>query len=328
MDRAYIYTSISTSLQVAELSLLGQLIFERMFPHADFQGRLPGHPRKIKATVIPMIDGSAEKVAGQLKKMHDMGLIVWYEAGGEKYIQLVSWWKFQPLRFAHPSKFPAPEGWKDRLRFNDPRNPKHLIEENWTAHTPVGRPKKGDEEPIQDPYIGGLHREPIQGSYEGSEIHPYQDPKIHPCTCTSASAFNKERSTTYPAADASGPAPIFPGQANQDKGNGRSIPKKASRSRKKTSEYPPEVIELWQAYCDTVVKVPAKKADALRNIMARLKEGCTIKQLGIAMENYSDVMPEDPDRRYHPNNFFGQKAYYLGFLPEAEGKAAEVGARE
>jgi hypothetical protein len=61
MDRALLHASISTSVQVADLSILGQLIFERMFPHADFQGRLPGHPRKVKATVIPMVDASAER---------------------------------------------------------------------------------------------------------------------------------------------------------------------------------------------------------------------------------------------------------------------------
>jgi len=129
------------------------------------------------------------------------------------------------------------------------------------------------------------------------------------------------------AADAAGPLLSLTEVEHPDKGNGGLTPKKASRTRKKTSEYPPEVLELWQAYCDTIVKVPAKKADALRNIIARLKEGYTIRQLGIAMENYSDTMPEDPDRRYHPNNFFGQKAYFLGFLPEADPGHAEAAAR-
>ena len=171
MDRAYIYQSISTSLQVAELPVLGQLIFERMFPHADFQGRLPGHPRKVKATVIPMIDASADEVADQLQKMHDLELIIWYEAGGEKHTQLVSWWKFQPRRFAHPSKLPAPEGWRDRLRYHDPVTHK-LVEVNWEGK-PERVKKSTEEDAGRDPYIGGLHREPIQGAYEGSEIHPY-----------------------------------------------------------------------------------------------------------------------------------------------------------
>lgn len=323
MDRSYIYTSISTSLQVAELSLLGQLIFERMFPHADFQGRLPGHPRKVKATVIPMIDGSAEKVAEQIQKMHDLRLIVWYEASGEKYIQLVSWWKFQPLRFAHPSKFPAPEGWKDRLRYNDPRNPKHLIEENWTAHTPAGRPKKGDEEPIQDPYIGGLYREPIQGSYEGSEIHPYQESEIHPSA--SASAFTKERSNTDPAADAAGPLLPLTEVKQPGNGDGRLATKKASRTRKKAFEYSQAVRDVYQAYAENIVTIPAKKADALRNIAARLREGYTPEQLIKAVERYyieAQDLPED--RRFHPNNFFGQKAYFLGYLPDAGAGSTEA----
>ncbi len=116
-----------------------------------------------------MVDVSAKEVADQIQKMHDLGLIIWYEVDGERYIQLVSWWKRQPLRFAHTSKFPPPENWKDRLRFNDPSNPKRLIEENWTSHVPIGRPKKSDSEsPIQDPYISDLYRPPTQDG----EIHP------------------------------------------------------------------------------------------------------------------------------------------------------------
>jgi hypothetical protein len=163
MDKAYIHKSISVSVQVANLSVEGQLLFERMFPHADFQGRLAGHPHKVKANLVPMTDIPIENIGTQLQQMHDVGLIIWYEANGEKIIQLVSWWKFQDRKFAHPSKFPAPEGWKDRLRYNDPRRPKILVEENWTGHVPVGRPKKsGKSDPTQDAYIGGLHKKPIQ----------------------------------------------------------------------------------------------------------------------------------------------------------------------
>src|SRR3990172_280998 len=162
MDRAFLHASISTSTQVADLSILGQLIFERMFPHADFQGRLTGHPRKIKAMVIPMVDASAEEVYEQLQKMHDVGLTIWYEAGGEKIVQLVSWWKFQDRRFAHPSKFPPPDGWKDRLRYNDPHNPKTLILENWEGTFGKPRTRKirldASNRSHDDAYIGNLHR--------------------------------------------------------------------------------------------------------------------------------------------------------------------------
>jgi hypothetical protein len=192
MSKAYIHASISTSVQVAELSLLGQVLFDRMPAHADHQGRLPGHPKKVKALVVPLMDTSAKEVEEQLRRMHDLGLILWYEASGEKFIQLVSWWKFQERRFAHPSRYPAPEGWKDRLRFNDPHNPKILVEENWVAHVHVGRPRKDrSNEPIQDAYVGDLHRAPIQVAYEGSEINP----------SSSASAFLNKPKTLSSSPD-------------------------------------------------------------------------------------------------------------------------------
>jgi hypothetical protein len=101
------------------------------------------------------------------------------------------------------------------------------------------------------------------------------------------------------------------------KGNGGLTPKKASRPRKKAFEYPQAVRDVYQAYADNIVTIPAKKADALRNIAARLREGYTPGQLIGAAERYhleAQDLPED--RRFHPNNFFGQKAYFLGYLPD------------
>jgi hypothetical protein len=118
MDRAYIYASISLSLQVSELSLLGQVIFDRAPAHADHQGRLPGHAKKVKALVIPLVEASTKDVEEQLRRMNEVRLILMYEAAGDRFIQLINWWKFQDRRFAHPSKYPAPEGWTDRLRFH------------------------------------------------------------------------------------------------------------------------------------------------------------------------------------------------------------------
>ncbi len=170
MDRAYLHASISLSLQVAELSILGQLIFERMFPHADHQGRLPGHAKKIRALVIPLIETSSKEVDEQLRQMHDAGLIVWYVVGGEKYIQLVSWWKFQDRRFAHASKHPAPDGWTDRLRFHHPVT-HELVEVNWEGRYAEPR-KSGRKEPTQDAYVGPLHRPPTQAAYGTEECAP------------------------------------------------------------------------------------------------------------------------------------------------------------
>jgi hypothetical protein len=178
-----------------------------------------------------MIDASADEAADQLQKMHDLGLIIWYEAGGEKHTQLVSWWKFQPRRFAHPSKFPAPEGWKDRLRYHDPVTHK-LVEVNWEGK-PEKAKKSTEEDAGGDPYIGGLHREPTQGSYEGSEIHPYAS--------ASALALEDQNLLSEP--------PVSDG-SNGD----------ARKPSRKRISYPDAFKEFWNAYPRAVGKTPAFEA--------------------------------------------------------------------
>jgi hypothetical protein len=104
---------------------------------------------------------------------------------------------------------------------------------------------------------------------------------------------------------------------SQEKGNG------SGKEKPKEPEYPQAVRDVYQAYAENIVTVPAKKADALRNIAARLRDGYTPEQLIGTVERYfeeregnrkskSDVLP------FHANNFFGQKAYFLGYLPEVE----------
>ncbi len=127
-----------------------------------------------------------------------------------------------------------------------------------------------------------------------------------------------------PAADAAGS--LLAGRTEGGNGSDHTSPKSRRRGRK---EYPPEALSLYAYFCETVVKVPSKKADALRNITARLKEGFTEQQLGQAIAHYAtecDEKKTPEDRRFHPNNFFGQKSYFSGFLPELESGQEEVQA--
>ncbi len=279
-DRAYLHASISLSLQVAELSILGQLLFERMFPHADHQGRLPGHPKKVKALVVPLVDASTKEVEEQLRKMHDLGLIVWYEASGERIIQLVSWWKFQHRRFAHPSKYPAPEGWKDRLRFNDPHNPKILVEENWVGHVPVGRPETdGSKAPIQDAYVGPYVGSYV-GAYEGSEIPP----------SSSSSSSEEDQHPLSPAKKREGTTPL---------GNGTVTGSEAIPYA--------EIVAYLNEATGKKFRHTAPKTRSL--IRARWGEGFTLRDFEHAIGTKADDWSNDPAMRkfLRPETIFGNK---------------------
>lgn len=114
------------------------------------------------------------------------------------------------------------------------------------------------------------------------------------------------------------PSAGAPGAPALIQGNGKAHPK----PRK---EYPQPAQDLYETYRLNIIDVPAKKADALRNIAARLRGGYTPEQLTGAVERYFEERQRNPDALpFHANNFFGQKAYFLGYLSEAEPATPEA----
>lgn len=100
---------ISVSEKVNTLpDIFDMLLFTWMIPHTDDLGRLPGSPAKIKALVAPMIDRSIADVKAALQNMCDQGLILWYESGGEKIIQILGHEKHQEGLKSRRSKFASP----------------------------------------------------------------------------------------------------------------------------------------------------------------------------------------------------------------------------
>lgn len=113
-----IYPSSCISPSLAACDPMAQLLFDRMLTQADDQGRLVGDPRVVKTLCMPLIDAatprSIEKWLGQLAKE---GMVTRYKAGGVALVQFVNWWDHQAgMKKSFPSRYPAPEGWTDRIR--------------------------------------------------------------------------------------------------------------------------------------------------------------------------------------------------------------------
>ncbi len=89
---------ISLSEKVADLELLGQLLYERMIIHADDFGLLQSSPRTVKAQAIPMIDTTSDEVARNLTKMIELGLIEQLEINKQSYLRIVGHEREQRLR--------------------------------------------------------------------------------------------------------------------------------------------------------------------------------------------------------------------------------------
>ncbi|MNL19082.1 Replication initiation and membrane attachment [compost metagenome] len=83
------------------------LLFTWMIPHTDDFGRLAGSPAKIKALVVPMMDKGKREIEASLQRLAEKGLINWYEAEGEKVVQIIQFEKHQQgLHKRTKSKFP------------------------------------------------------------------------------------------------------------------------------------------------------------------------------------------------------------------------------
>ena len=113
-----LYSTISTSERIAELGAKGALIYTWLLTHCDDQGRYSGSPRKVKAEVVPLVDEITIKdVEKALKGMEDAKLIKCYGDVKPHLIQILDWWEFQSgLRIRYESRYPAPEGWKDKIK--------------------------------------------------------------------------------------------------------------------------------------------------------------------------------------------------------------------
>lgn len=114
----FIYPTIATSLSIAQLSALAELLFWRLLPQADDQGRLTGYPKQIKAIACPMRDEfKIDNIPELLKELESANLIIQYSASSDPIIQIKAWWGYQAgMRRIYPSKYPPPEGWEDTVK--------------------------------------------------------------------------------------------------------------------------------------------------------------------------------------------------------------------
>lgn len=110
--------SLSTSERYAMVPEVLPVLFEfaqSLYPllvaHSDDFGRQQGDLHTIQTLVHPSSDRSRDEFTLALQALHDVGLIVWYEVKGKRYIQISQWDAHQVgLHKRTRSKFPAPPG--------------------------------------------------------------------------------------------------------------------------------------------------------------------------------------------------------------------------
>lgn len=102
---------------VYNMTSTGAMLFAGMVARADNLGRMPGDPTVLLAYLFspmpPRPDVFPEDVSGLLSNLSscDPPILVWYEAGGAKYVEFTHWTKHQPGLREHNKKssFPGPD---------------------------------------------------------------------------------------------------------------------------------------------------------------------------------------------------------------------------
>lgn len=79
---------------ILELSYPARLLFIGLWCEADRAGRLLDHPKDLKLSLFPDQEFDVDEAIGA---MSDLGLVIRYEANGERYLQVVNFAKHQRI---------------------------------------------------------------------------------------------------------------------------------------------------------------------------------------------------------------------------------------
>lgn len=101
---------------------------------ADDQGRFPANMSIIRAKVFLYDDSvTCDSIRAGLMQFVEAGkLFLYTDDKGREIFQLVNWWRYQSPQWPQPSKYAAPKGWTDRVRYHGVG--RQIITENWSAN--------------------------------------------------------------------------------------------------------------------------------------------------------------------------------------------------
>ena len=152
-----------------------------LISHVDGQGRIEADSFELwRSIFVADPDVTEETVDKWLDLLVENETIILYEADGTRYAQLTNWWGYQMLTWGNPSEYPAPEGWKDRIR-TKPKGGNSVVTYNWTTSNGTrlpdtcdaqGRPLPQQAKPDDTPSSPSTNGEPTKEPAEVRTSEP------------------------------------------------------------------------------------------------------------------------------------------------------------
>jgi hypothetical protein len=104
-----IHPAACTSEKLGALTGDEERCYWRLQTHCDDAGRCEDHPRLLWHALFPTVDGAnPEMVDAWLSAIEATGLIVRYETGGKRYLEVADFATFQKPKHPTPSRIPPP----------------------------------------------------------------------------------------------------------------------------------------------------------------------------------------------------------------------------
>lgn len=118
-EKRMISTTIWQDEFIGTLPMFDRLVWLALITCVDDQGRMINNPVLILAHGFPYDrELTPENIEAAIYKFSEAGKIIVYISGKRSYIQVVKWWDYQNLSWPQASKYPAPEGWIDRIKMH------------------------------------------------------------------------------------------------------------------------------------------------------------------------------------------------------------------
>ena len=205
MSKALLYP-LGQSISFGRLSLKAKVLWPMLLAASDDQGRGLAEADAVAWHVCPNVrEISIDDVPGLLGEMVEQEMIRLYEDSRDRAIyQVLRWWEFQRHAWAHPSRYEAPEGWTDRIRYQ--AKGQGYVAENWDHSGGYAEAVVSDEPPDEQP----------EDNQAGDEVRSEVGSEVGrslptPTTQLNSTQLNSTQDKTSPAnAGADAPSPDSP----------------------------------------------------------------------------------------------------------------------